>query len=69
MYKVSRCLNVRGERLAEVIEVRNIRRSCHLLPIFGSAVPREWSSSSVLDVCKDYLVNPFSDQHMYMTLF
>ncbi|KAI1790839.1 hypothetical protein LXA43DRAFT_890291 [Ganoderma leucocontextum] len=69
MYKVSRCLNPQGERLAEVIEVRNIRRSCQLLPIFGHVTPRDWTSSSVLDICKDYWINPFSDQHMYMTLF
>ena len=69
MYKVSCCLNAQGEQLAEVIEVCNICQSCHLLPVFGSAVPRAWTSSSVLDVCKDYWVSPFTDQHMYMTLF
>ena len=69
MYRVSRCLDAQGHPLAEVVEVRTIRRSCQLLPVFGGAVPREWTSSNVLDSCKQYFVNPFSDTHMYMTLF
>ncbi|KAI1797995.1 hypothetical protein LXA43DRAFT_875754 [Ganoderma leucocontextum] len=69
MYKISRARNAQNEPLADVIEVRKIRRSCHLIPLYGSAVPRDLTSSVVLDRCKDYWVNPFSDQHMYMILF
>ena len=71
MYKVTRCRNDAGDRLASVIEVRRIRRSCQLFPLVrpGSTIPREWTSSSVLDVCEHFWVNPFSDMHMYMTLY
>ncbi|KAI0372511.1 hypothetical protein BV20DRAFT_1034577 [Pilatotrama ljubarskyi] len=70
MYKVSRCIRNRdGARLASVIEVSNIRRSCHLFPQFSTIAPREWSSSSVLDDCATFWVSPFTDRHMYMTLF
>ena len=68
MYTVKRCRDIQGARLASVIEVSQIRRSCHLLPMFENAAPREWTSSTVLDKCETFLVNPFSDQHMYMTL-
>ena len=68
MYTVKRCRDIQGARLASVIEVSQIRRSCHLLPMFENAAPREWTSSTVLDKCENFLVNPFSDQHMYMTL-
>ncbi|KAH9850541.1 hypothetical protein C2E23DRAFT_869966 [Lenzites betulinus] len=66
MYKISRCRGPAGERLADVIEVRNILRSCHLYPVFGATVSRNWTSSTVLDSCNDFLFNPFCDQHMYM---
>lgn len=70
MYKVSRCLDRdSGARLASVIEVCKIRRSCHLLPISSNVIPREWSSSNVLDSCNNFWVSPFSDMHIYMTLF
>ncbi|KAI0323498.1 hypothetical protein GY45DRAFT_1264472 [Cubamyces sp. BRFM 1775] len=58
LYKVSRVLQ--GDiRLASVVELREIRRSCHLFPDFGPIVPREWSSSNVLERCKSFWVNPF----------
>ena len=68
MYTIKKCRDADGAWLASVIEVRQIRRSCHLFPVFGHIAPCEWSSSTVLDECKSFLVNPFSDQHMYMTL-
>ncbi|KAI1786574.1 hypothetical protein LXA43DRAFT_975694 [Ganoderma leucocontextum] len=68
MYKVSRCRNNQHDILADIIEVCHIRRSCHLLPVCGSIVPRDRTSSTALDTCEDFWVNPFSDAHMYMTL-
>lgn len=67
LYKISRCRNTQQERLASVIEVRNIRHSCHLYPACTGQYPREWTSSTVLDQCDTFFVSPFSDQHMYMT--
>ena len=68
MYKVSRCRNNQRDLLADIIEVRHIRRSCHLLPVCNGNVPRNHTSSTSLDSCEDFWVNPFSDAHMYMTL-
>ena len=67
MYKVVKCMDVHGARLASIVEVSQIRRSCQLLPSFGPSAPREWTSSTVLDECETFFVNPFTDQHMYMT--
>ncbi|KAI0633956.1 hypothetical protein C8Q77DRAFT_1193668 [Trametes polyzona] len=62
--------NLTGERLASVVEVHHIRRSCHLFPVVpNGVVPREWKSSTVLEDCDKFLVNSFSDLHMYMTFF
>ncbi|KAI9068635.1 hypothetical protein FKP32DRAFT_1561245 [Trametes sanguinea] len=70
MYKVSRSVRARdGARLASVIEVRNIRRSCHLIPQFGPVVPRDWLSSNVLERCSTFWVNPFTDRHTFMVVF
>ncbi|KAI0716908.1 hypothetical protein C8Q76DRAFT_795145 [Earliella scabrosa] len=71
LYKVSRCRDANGALRASVVEVRHFRRSCHLYPIApgNGFVPRDWSSSTVLDACDHFFVNPFSDLHMYMTMF
>ncbi|KAI0634746.1 hypothetical protein C8Q77DRAFT_1253414 [Trametes polyzona] len=66
LYKVSRQRDSAGARLATVVEVRSIRRSCHLFPITGAVIPREWTSSTVLDTCESFWLNSFSDLHMYM---
>ena len=54
MYKVSRTRSARNEVVGDVIEVQDIRCSCHLIPVCGSAVPRHCTSSNVLDSCDDY---------------
>ncbi|OSC97878.1 hypothetical protein PYCCODRAFT_1344873, partial [Trametes coccinea BRFM310] len=46
LYKVTRLLRS-GTRLANIVPLSNIERSCHLLPDFGTSAPREWSSSDV----------------------
>ncbi|TFK78674.1 hypothetical protein K466DRAFT_506925 [Polyporus arcularius HHB13444] len=69
MYRISRSRDGDGRLLASVVEVRQIRRSCHLYPISGAVIDRSWTSSTVLDKCEDYWTSPFSDEHMYMTLF
>lgn len=69
LYKVSRSYARGGERLAEIIPLANIRRSIHLLPKFGPIAPTAWSSSNVLEQCKTYYVNAFTDPHIYRILY
>jgi len=66
--KILRCVR-NGARLASVIEVKEIERSCHLFPDFGPVAPREWSTHNVLEECMSFWVNPFTDRHAYMTMF
>ncbi|KAH7904364.1 hypothetical protein BJ138DRAFT_1019234, partial [Hygrophoropsis aurantiaca] len=68
MYKISRSFR-NGERLAGIVPVSNIRRSVHLIPKFGPVAPREWTSSTVLDMCNIFYVNNFTDRHAYLTIY
>ncbi len=65
MYKVSR-LTPGGRRRATIIPVKSIVGSVHLLPRFGPAVPQNWNSFSVLELCNTFYVNPFSDRDNYL---
>ena len=68
LYKISRAY-YQGKRLSSIVEVADIWRSIHLFPHFGEAVPREWSSHSVLDMCTTFFVNTLSDRHCYLTVY
>ncbi|KAJ7769505.1 hypothetical protein B0H16DRAFT_1661035 [Mycena metata] len=68
MCKVSRVVR-NGDRLASIIPVSNIRRSVHLLPKFGPVAPAEWKSHNVLDQCPVFFANPWTDKHIYTTLY
>jgi len=67
MFKLNRSVE-NGERVASIVPVSTIRRSTHLFPKFGSAVPEGWSSDNVLKECATFYLNPFTDRHMYFIL-
>ncbi len=58
MYSVSRSLRYR-EHVPQVIPANDIVGNCHLLPKFGTAVDRGWSSATVLERCKNFSLNRF----------
>ncbi|KAI0824025.1 hypothetical protein BC628DRAFT_1381212 [Trametes gibbosa] len=68
LYKISRSLR-RGDRIASIVPVQNIARSCHLFPDFGAAVPRTWASSTVLEDCTSFFVNSFADRNTYKMIY
>ena len=68
LYKISRAYH-QGRRLSSIIEVSDIRRSIHLFPQFGTAVPRTWTPHSVLEDCTTFFVNVLSDRHCYLTVY
>ncbi|KAI0816851.1 hypothetical protein BC628DRAFT_1479638 [Trametes gibbosa] len=68
LYQVIR--SVRGSsRLASIIPVDRIVRSCHLLPRFWAVAPREWTSSNVLEKCSTFYVNAFTDRNTYRLVY
>ncbi|KAI0065024.1 hypothetical protein BV25DRAFT_1869164 [Artomyces pyxidatus] len=70
MYKVSRAFARGGDvRLASIIPVVKLRRSVHLIPKFGPEAPREWTMANVLELCKHFYLNPFTDRHAYITMY
>ncbi|TFY68302.1 hypothetical protein EVJ58_g1088 [Rhodofomes roseus] len=65
LYQVSRSI-LRGRRLAMVLPLHQIFRSCHLLPDPKvDMMDRDWTSDTVLELCEDYFLNEFCDHHMY----
>lgn len=68
LYKISRA-HYQGKWLLSIVKVSDIHHSVHLFPQFGSAVPREWASATVLDKCSTFFVNPLSDRHCYLTVY
>ncbi|KAG2159787.1 uncharacterized protein EDB93DRAFT_1237070 [Suillus bovinus] len=60
LYKISH-LMCHGECLASIIDISDICRSVHLFPNFSTVVPREWTSSTILELCSSFFVNSFSD--------
>ena len=68
LYKVSHCFKD-GARYSGVVPVSSIKRGVHLYPDFGVQVPREWTSSTVLEQCQNFYVNPFADRHSYVTMY
>ena len=57
-----------GRRSASIIPLAEVCQSVHLFPIFGPVVPQHWQSSTALEECHTFYVNPFLDRHMYQNL-
>lgn len=67
LYRIKR-EHENDHRAVRIIPLASISRSVQLLPKFGPAAPRSWSSSTVLDECETFFINTFSDRHIYYTL-
>jgi hypothetical protein len=67
LYRVNRLMH-HGRRRATIIPVNTILHSVHLFPIFGPLIPQEWNMFSVLELCNNFYVNPFSDRDNYLML-
>ncbi|TEB18734.1 hypothetical protein FA13DRAFT_1758436 [Coprinellus micaceus] len=68
LYKISYSRLHDGSNLLSIIPIANIFRSIHLFPSFGRAAPMSWSSDQVLDQCKAFFLNPFTDRHLFQSL-
>lgn len=68
LYTITRSL-MGTSRRCSIIPLEQIERSCHLYPEFGPVAPREWTSSTVLDLCPSFYVNPFVDKYTYKLIY
>ena len=64
LYKVSRLVQ-NGRRVASVIPVDHILSSIHLLPRFGQGTPL-WNTFSVLELCQNFYINPFTNRDVFL---
>ena len=67
MYRISRSYR-NNRRLASIIPLSEVCRSMQLFPIFGPVTPQQWQSSTVLEECRNFYINPFLDRHVYRNL-
>ena len=69
LYKVTPIKNHDGTNICSIIPLANICQSVHLLPSFGCFAPQEWTSANMLDSCRSFFVNSFTDRHLYCILY
>ena len=65
MSQVSRSYRSHGCRSASIIPLSEVCQSVQLFLIFGPVTPKEWRSSTVLEECQNFYINPFLDKRMY----
>jgi hypothetical protein len=63
LYKVSRAIKD-DARIASIVPVTNILQSIHLAPLPGRNLPLEWTSTTVMENCRSFLVNSFMDRQL-----
>ena len=68
LYKIKPMKDADGTHIASVIPLKNIRRSAHLFPKFGSFAPQDWTCSTVVDLCDTFFVNTFTDMHFFRVI-
>ncbi|KAH9016036.1 hypothetical protein EDB85DRAFT_1875359 [Lactarius pseudohatsudake] len=64
LYRVSR-LTQNGRHLASIIPIDSLFSSVHLLPRFGPETS-EWNTFSVLELCRSFYINPFSNRDVFL---
>lgn len=57
-----------GGNICSIIPLANIWRSVHLIPKFGEVALQEWTSRKVLDLATVFLVNKFTNVHLYCVM-
>ena len=63
-------LDTNGSRVLDIIDVKTIFRSAHLIPVFGEQpVPPYMKFSDSLDSYRAYYVNRYADHHAHEEIF
>ena len=68
LYVTSRSTRNQSQRHS-IVCASTLLRPCHLMPKYGQDdVDPEWTSSNVLDMADDFLLNTYLDYHMFHML-
>ncbi|KAI0040586.1 hypothetical protein FA95DRAFT_1502597 [Auriscalpium vulgare] len=65
MYPVSMSQNPE----ACVVPASAVRRGCQLIPRFDERADRAWTAENVLDRCRNFFVNNYTDHHAYQSIW
>ena len=69
MFPLKRSIRADGKVEAEIIEVIDIRRACHLYPAFGrSSIDRGLTSLTILDAYESFFLNNRLDKDAYRSI-
>ena len=52
----------------EIVDLADVFLSAHLVPVFGSTVPDDWTSDTVLDKAPSFLLNSFKERMSHYML-
>ncbi|KAF8597824.1 hypothetical protein BDV93DRAFT_452224 [Ceratobasidium sp. AG-I] len=70
MYRVKKSYQTGGRgRECAIVDVFDIRRPCHPIPVFGEKVAENWRSWNVLELNEEFFISTFSDQGMYQNVY
>lgn len=58
MFSISRSTR-NHRRRASIIPITHIERTCHLIPVWGSAMDKSWTQGNVLQHSQRFFVNPY----------
>ncbi|KAI0692291.1 hypothetical protein BC835DRAFT_1407084 [Cytidiella melzeri] len=58
MYSISRSTRYHRCHMS-IIPITQIKRTCHLNPVFGSVMNKDWNRENILQLSQRFLVNPY----------
>jgi hypothetical protein len=69
LYRLTRSVGTQGGSDIGIVDVIDLRRSCHLLPDFGSTpIDTKLTSADTLDAFSAFFLNDCVDKHAYRTM-
>jgi hypothetical protein len=71
MFKYKRALDSKQRRKVAVLPLNAITKVVQLVPWFGenSSAPRELDSTNVMEEWSEFILNSFSDDFTYQTVY
>ncbi len=67
LYKATRLRESGGSGRGVCINLTDIWRPIDVVPDYGTACPKAWTSDTSVELARDFYVNPFYDKHAYLS--